>query len=65
MRLVRSLPVMALLLVTHGTLHAGEPEVLPLGVTESGRANENSPAVYRLSVSGPGVLTVAVRAADG
>lgn len=62
---VRSLPVIALLLVTHGTLHADVPEVLPLGVTGSGRANENSPAVYRLSVSGPGVLTVAVRAADG
>lgn len=43
----------------------GEPAALPLGQTLRGSADTEVPAVYRVSVDGPGVLTVAVRSDQG
>lgn len=65
MRCSRIFSIVALLVMSSGPLLAGEPGPLPLGETQRGQAEVESPAIYRVSVSEPGVLTVVVRSDDG
>jgi len=62
---LRLLSCASLLLLPIGASDAAELPELALDQTQQGTSNVDAPAVYQITISGPGILTVAARADEG